>query len=345
MEDFFQSLAQAFAHRPGGVWPGALLAGFVVALLALGGVFGQVLGALRGRRNRLSGLVVRHDLEAMDLDLARRLGMLVGVPPADVVANLDIFERATAKALAAKSPAPSWAGYTEDETADRIRRLRGLVGFDRLPPHAPLLTSRELMPGTAIRVDEFTGQVSHVDERAFTVEFLEKTPLWKSMSVELSLVHAREARYELTCAVLAVRPLKDGAVALVFAHDESPKRSQKRAFARAVVGGEIALRLLEPWPTRPPLRTNATLVDVSGGGALVLARTPLPVGALFAASFTVGGERFEAVRAVVLALEPSGASFHAHLEFGPLSESQRERLVTAVERAGRAVAEGHTVER
>jgi hypothetical protein len=75
-------------------------------------------------------------------------------------------------------------------------------------------------------------------------------------------------------------------------------------------------------------------MDLSAGGALVSTATPLPVGTLLAASFTVGDVRFEAVRTVVLGSDRDGGTWRGHLEFGPMPEAERGRLVAALERAG-----------
>jgi len=344
VDDFFRSVSGAFL-RNRGEWPGAvatalLLAALVVVLVAL-----QSLRARRMRRSRLAALAARHGLEGQDLDLAHRLAALSGRQPADVLAHLDVFERSTARALAVRSPPAAGAGgggaAGEADAADRIRRLRHLLGFDRLPPHAPLLSSRELAPGTAIHVEESAGQVSSVDEHAFTVEVAAPAPAATGGTVTLALVHAREARYRLRCPVLKIRSPAGGApvAAMVLGHDEAPERLQSREYARAAVKVDVALRPLVPWPTHPPLRrVTATTVDLSAGGALVASRTPLPVGVLLAASFAVGGERFEAVRTVVLATDPDPEGSRTHLEFGPMTEAERDRLVAAVERAERGAA-------
>jgi c-di-GMP-binding flagellar brake protein YcgR len=155
----------------------------------------------------------------------------------------------------------------------------------------------------------------------------------------VELIHAREARYRLRCPVRSVRPLPPGdggGVVVVLGHDEAPARRQAREWARVPL--ELALDLvpLAPAPALAPERSvRATTEDLSAGGALVACAPPLPVGALLAASFTLSGERFEAVRTVVVGSEPRAGGPRAHLEFGPMAEAERERLVLAVERAAR----------
>jgi c-di-GMP-binding flagellar brake protein YcgR len=333
MQEFFRSIAEAFARNRAG-WRGAALTAAALLALALAAALVAALRRARARGRRVARLAARHDLSGADLDLARALAAEHGVAADEILVRLDAFERATARALAGRSP----PARGEEDAADRIRRLRRLLGFDRLPAHAPLLTSRELAQGTAVAVEGTAGQVARVDELAFAVEQASPPPVAAGATVGLEVVHAREARYRLRCPVLAIRA-SPGGTTLVLGHDEAPERVQQRAFARVAVRGEIGYRLLEPWPAHAEgARGRAAIVDLSAGGALVSTAAALPVGALLAASLTVGKERFEEVRTVVLASEREHSRFLAHLEFGPMSEPARARLVAAVERAERAEA-------
>jgi c-di-GMP-binding flagellar brake protein YcgR len=335
MQEFFRSVAEAFG-RNRTEWPGAVATLVALLLVALGGV---LLGRIRRRRARsarLSRLAARHGLSAADLDLARTLAAGQGIAPEELLVRLDAFERATLRALAGRSP----PARGEDDAADRIRRLRRRLGFDRLPAHAPLLSTRELAPGTAVAAAGSPGQVAQVDELALAVEHSGPAPSAAGATVTLDLVHAREARYRLRCPVLAVRS-SPGGTTLLLGHDEAPERVQQRAFARVALPGELTFHPLEPLPDHPqPGPGTAHLLDLSAGGALVRSDAPLPVGGLLAASFTVGDVRFEAVRAVVLASEGDRGTYRGHLEFGPMPEAERERLVAAVERAERAQLTG-----
>jgi hypothetical protein len=333
MDEFFRSLADAFG-RNRAEWPGAAATIVALLLLALATVYSGVLRRRRTRAGRLARLATRHGLAAADLDLARSLAAGEGIAPDELLVRLDAFERATARALSGRSP----PARSEDDAADRIRRLRRRLGFDRLPVHAPLLSSRELSPGTAVTSEGSPGQVARVDELAFAVEHPSPPSARTGATLTLDLIHAREARYRLRCPVLAVRA-SPGGTTLVLGHDEAPERVQQRAFARVSLPGDLTFRPLEPWPTDPPVQPGtAGLVDLSAGGALVSTGAPLPVGGLLAASFTVGDERFEAVRAVVLACDRDGGAYRGHLEFGPMPEAERGRLAAAVEREERGRA-------
>jgi hypothetical protein len=77
----------------------------------------------------------------------------------------------------------------------------------------------------------------------------------------------------------------------------------------------------------------ARLVDVSGGGVQLVTRARLPAGLLAQVTLQVAGERFEGLRAVVLASAPAGDGWRSHLEFTGQAGAGRERLAAAVTRA------------
>lgn len=341
MEEALQSIARSFAQNRQSVpaFQRALLV--LLALLVLAQL---VLLARRWLRHRAAFRVeaARHGLPAPDVALVEELARRVDAEPVELLSHLGLFERATALALADGRRADPHA-IPAGELPLRLRQLRRALGFDRLPPYAPLLSTRELMPGTAVGLAGLQGQTFDVGEATFSVELPEPAALVEGAVVPLSLTHAREARYALRCRLLEAGPRAAGRWRLTFAHDEAPLRIQQREYLRVPASGPMALRPVAAWPGRPggpaPARElRAQLVDVSGGGALVTSAEALPVGLLAGASFLVGDAAFGNVRAVVLASErgPDGR-WRAHLEFGQLAEAERARLVTAVEH--REVAE------
>lgn len=327
MEEALRSIARSFAHNREAV------PGFQRAVLILLGLVALLQAGLLARRwlRRREGFraaAARHGLGAPDAALVRELARRVGAQPVDLLGQLGLFERATALALAEAGPRGRPAG----DLAARLRGLRRALGFDRLPPHAPLLSSRELMPGTAVELAGQPGQTLEVGEAGFTVELSGPAAPAPGAVVPISLTHAREARYTLRCVLLEVAEHRAGRVRLALAHDEAPERIQQREYLRVPAAGPVALRPLAPWPG-PRRERRAQLVDVSGGGALVTSAEALPDGLLAGASFLVGDAAFGNVRAVVVASErgPDGR-WRAHLEFGPMPEAERSRLVAAVER-------------
>lgn len=329
VEEFLRGLSGAFAKNRAAL-PAVELA--LLALLALAVLL--QLGALArrwwGRRTRLHRLARQLGISDPDLAFAQGLARRLRVAPLALLTRLDLFERATARALTGGE-----SGAVE--AAEPVSRLRRALGFDRLPAHTPLLTSRELAPGTAVEVGPVHGQAFDVDEKCFSIRLREAVGLRPGQEATLALVHAREARYELRCRVLESRGDRDGAPVLVLAHDEEPRRVQQREYARVPVRGAIAIQPLAPRPLHPVrLDVLARLLDVSGGGALIASREPLPVGMLAQATFTLGGVRFEKLQAVVVSSEalPDGQS-RVRLEWRKLREAARDRLVAVVMRLER----------
>ena len=344
MEEFFQSVARAFAHNRRGL-PAVEIA--ILALLTAVVAFQltSVARQWRARRSLLRRFAARNGLSAEDLAFVDRLARRTSVAPLSLLTHLDLFESATARALAEQGPA---ASPDREDPAPLIRRIRCSLGFDCLPAHTPFLTTRELAPGTAVDVAGQQGQTFDIDEDSFSLEVPTPLGLPPGQVVQLALVHAREARYALRCQLLAARPGGGGTWCLVFAHDEAPARIQLRDYARVPAKGTVALRPFAPrlvGPGAGPAELRGELVNVSGGGVLVETHARLRVGSLLSASFTVAGRPFADLRAVAVSVEPAANDrFHAHLEFRSLAEPERGHLISAVaqlelaQRAARAGA-------
>ena len=325
MDTFFQSVAKAFTGNRQAlpqVELAILLLLALVVLLQVGGLARRWLA----RRSRFHQLLHDQGVGAEDVRYAAALAARVSVEPLQLVTHLDLFERATAQALAAAAPG-------DEAPAARIRRLRHALGYDRLPAHAPLLSTRELAPGMALEVAAQAGTIVEVDEAGFTVEVRDPPDLPAGQQVALTLAHAREARYALGCRLAAAHPQADGAWHLRFGHDEHPARLQLREYVRVRLDAPIGLRPVAAWQALPAPAADVVgrLVDLSGGGAQLLARAPLPVGALVRAAFEGAGARFEGLRAVVLSCEPTDdGRRRLHLEFTGRPGAERERLVAAL---------------
>ncbi|HEX7624992.1 MAG TPA: PilZ domain-containing protein [Anaeromyxobacteraceae bacterium] len=330
MEELFHSIARAFAHDSRGL-PAVEISLLTLLAAAVALQLAAVVRRWRARRSLLRRFAARTGLSEEDLAFVTGLSRRASVAPLSLLTHLDLFERATAQALAGRALA---ASPDREDPAPRIRRIRRLLGFDHLPVHTPLITSRELAPGTAVDVVGQRGQTFEVDETSFSLEVPTSLGLPPGKAVQLALVRAREARYELKCQLLAELPGRGGAWCLVFAHDEAPARIQLREYARVPAKGAVALRPLGPRLARPgdgPAELRGELVNVSGGGVLVETRARLPVGSLLSASFVIAGRRFADLRAVVLSVVPAvDDRFRAHLEFRRIAEAGGDQLVSAV---------------
>lgn len=336
-EGFLRALSSAFARN--GIGP----RGFAILLVLAGVVLGLVLSRLVRRalasRALLEQFAARHALGAEDVRFARAVAARSALDPLDVLTRLDLFERATALALA-DAPAGSAA-----DPAPRVAHLRQALRYDRLPAHTPLLTTRELGPGTAV-VAELDGPrrgvVLATDERALRIELDGPVGVRAGDEVALTIVHARDAHHLARCRVRGRAAGPDGATHLSLAHDESPERLQRREYVRIPAQGTVAIRPLL-WPVAPPAARvvlAARLVDVSGGGLHVRTDAPLAVGLLAEVRFEVGGVEFSGLRAAVLTCAAAGEGYEARLELKGVPEPERERLTAAVARAEVRAREG-----
>ncbi len=331
METFFSSVGRSFTGNrsalPGVEW--AILALLALVLLV------QLSGRARrflGGRSAFQTACADHGLGEDDVRWLVAVARRGGVEPLRLITHLDLFERATAQVLV-EAAADTEASL--EEASLRIGRLRRTLGFDRLPAHAPLLTSRELSRGTSLEVASQHGAVTSVTETGLTVEVRDPPALQVGQQVSLWLVHARDARYALDCPLRELRPAHGGGWALHLGHDEAPVRFQQREYARVQVRGLLRLTPVGRVPglERPTVELATELADLSGGGAKVWSRQPLPAGMLALATFEVGAVRFASVRTVVLSCAASPAAdgrFAAHLEFTGGAGAERERLVAAL---------------
>jgi hypothetical protein len=336
MDEFFHSVKGSFSeNRENTVYVIPFLLVLVVLQLIL-----HVRASRSQRRERKTALEVfaaRHSLSAEELQWALEMAAQLQLEPLPFLSNLDQFEQSTARLLAGPAPQP-------DHLATRIRLLRHALGYDRLPAHFPLLSTRELPRGTAVEVAGHGAAISRTDERSFTVDLVQPVKVAPGSEVAVDLVHARDARYALRCKLLEERPGQRGyGGRLVLAHDENPVRVQHREYARVQTGGVVSLRQLQPEVgaapdhEQQPIPPTAELLDASGGGVQVTSAAAVHVGALVSLSFSVGDASFIDLPAVVLSGEALAAGgYRSRLEFGDLGEETREKLVVAIQKVALA---------
>jgi len=326
VNEFLESLARAFA-RNRDTLPRFTAAVALLVTLALGWEGARLFRRRRARLTLAREVARQHGLSKSDLLLAERLARSASTELVGFLTRLEVFERTTADALVRREEGG-------ESLNRRIRRLRSLLGFDPPPSHMPLLSTRELALGTAIEVGSQVGITAEIDEGSFSVSLREPIVLSKGAEVSLALVHGREARYALRCAVLSTGATEHGWI-LVLAHDEAPERIQMREYVRIPMKGPILLRkvvsgLASSVETRA---AYGALLDVSGGGARLTSGLLLPVGQELKVSFAVAESHFAELRAVVLSCSPTEqGAYQAQLEFRGLREGERARLVSALAR-------------
>ncbi len=321
-EAFFRSLAEAFAkNRQTSASFFVVVGGLLVVLIVL-----QVRGALRRARassRDAEALAAQRGLSGGDLTLAMALARSARVAPLELLTQHKVFEAVTSRALGGQLS----AGVAGAPLASGLRRIREALGFDRLPAHAPLLSTRQLPAGTQLDVGAARGDVSLVDELTFTVSLRQPLSCTVGQPLTLQLAHAREARYQLRCRVLATQP-GDSGPQITFEHDNAPQRLQQREYARVNVEAPISLHPVS-WPGQALTKRDlvGTLRDLSGGGARLSSPMALPPGVIVEASFSVAGQDF-ALSAVTL----SSRGAEVRLEFVDVLPKDRDRLIAAVNR-------------
>jgi hypothetical protein len=322
--DLIVALHGAFTPRPGTGWVMLTLLGSAATVALLLRAF----GAERRRRARwtLLNLFAEEKKLSADETLAlRTLGRNTGVDPLTVATRVHLFERATGRALAGLTPT---IPLSEDDVFSLTERLRIKLGFSRLPPNFPLLTSRELQDGFPVDVLEQSGQVVEVNEGFFVVELPGAFGISAGVDLPLTVHHRGEAQYELRCKVLSVEPTPLVGSTVCFLHCESPLRIQDRASVRVDARGPVLVAMAEAEAV------SAELVNVSIGGLLAESRHALTAGGDVRLSFDLGDAKFKRVPAVLLSSVRRREHAHSlHFAFTEIGEGQRNRLSAWIARA------------
>lgn len=341
VDSFLHSVRGAFAPSWGATWLwGVFAAAVAVAALGL-----RWRGRwLRGRADatafasfvadkRLSGEQTRRLVE-----LAAR----AGDAPLAVATSLDLFERATALALAGETPTAA-SGMPRspdnpgpDDVFTRVRQLRHALGFHVVPDHLPLVTTRELVPGTHVAVGAAPGEVFEVNEAWFAVIAPAGEPFAAPPpGAAVPISFTRDARYVARCHALGAEPPL-APRKLLFRHDERPERHQLRAAVRVNAHGTARLAFrpagAEPSPDEPP-PVAVELIDISVGGMAVTSPRALRPGLPMHAAITWDGEAYSELPVAVLHCDQKlGGRFLVRLEFRGLPAPAEARLAAAVAR-------------
>jgi len=338
VDSFLHSVRGAFTPSYDTAWIWAVLLSAVATLVVLA----------RWRAARLRGRAGAAEFAAFVADKrlggeqTRSLAQLaagIGASPLSVGTSLDLFERATAQALADATPtAASGLPRPERDGADdvftRLHALRRALGFHVVPDHLPLSTTRELVPGTHVAVGAAGGEVMEVNEAWFGVlagpdiTFAASAP-----GTALRLTFTRDARYIARCAVLAADP-PHAPRKLLLRHDEKPERHQLRAAVRVNAHGAVQL-IPRPGGDNggEPAAVVAELLDISIGGLAATASQAIRPGTAVHVALTWDGEVYRELPAAVLGChEKMGGHFLVRLEFRGLPAQEESRLAAAIAR-------------
>ena len=349
VDSFLHSVRGAFAPSYDTAWIGAV----IVAAVTTGILLGRWRARLLRRRADVASFaafVSEKRLSGAQSRLLAQLGARIGLPPLEVGAHLDAFERATAQMLASETPTPA-SGMVRserdggDDVFARLHALRRALGFHVVPDHLALSTTRQLVPGTHLAVGAAGGEVMEVNEAWFGVIAGPDTTFpTGGPGGTLRITFTRDARYIIRCAVLAADP-PHAPRKLFLRHDEKPERHQLRAAVRVTAQGTVHLTSRlggEPEPTVGESKSVAAeLIDISVGGLAATASQPVKPGTALHVAITWDGDVYAELPAAVRGCqEKPGGRFIIRLEFRGLPAQEESRLAAAIARhSARANAE------
>jgi len=250
----------------------------------------------------------------------------------DRVQDLDRIEEAPPGSEARKS------------RLEELARLRRRLGHAPLPPPAPLVSSRDLLPGVRVTVRPDAPAsgtappgrlvVAWVDEEAVELAPIDADPAEKAF-YEAALsgrgcwaVFGRpgEATYRFRSRILA-RP-SVAVPSLVLAHGEFLVKEERRRTPRIVHKFPVTIRVTDP-ATSATRSVEAETTDLSWGGIGVASRDPIARGSLLALDLPLGGQAGAIpVTAKVVAQTPQegGRGFLLNTQFTNVSPAARTQL-------------------
>lgn len=271
-------------------------------------------------------------LSEPELKLLVEIANRAQLDPMLVATRINLFEKATAMALAKEPPTLDVA---RGSVPALLRSIRTKLQFDPLPIHYPLTTSRELQVGAALTLKDKTGTVVEVNEAFFRVELHALLEVFVGTQVAVRVARHADALYEFDSKLLSVERNGEGC-SLCFAHSESPRRVQNRKYARVEITGDVSLTVVpsELFSSIPVAVIKTHLANISAGGMLVRTPESLPRGLTVKCTFALGQLKLTDLLAVVVSSDKATAphSHDLHLEFIEISEAERERLATWVVR-------------
>jgi len=335
VDSFLHSVRGAFTPSYDTTWIWAVILSAVATVVVVGRWRAR---RLRGRAGAaaFAAFAGEKHLGGEQTRLLAQLAAGIGASPLAVGNALDVFERATAHALASETPTPA-SGISRSDGADdlftRLHALRRALGYHVVPDHLPLSTTRELVPGTHVAVGASGGEVMEVNEAWFGVLAGPDTTFAVSApGSALRITFTRDARYIARCALLAADP-PHAPRKLLFRHDEKPERHQLRAAVRVTAQGAVQLTPRSGGPDSDSAPVAAELIDISVGGLAANASQPVRPGTSVHVAITWDGEFYRELPGSVLRCdEKTGGHFLVRLQFRGLPTQEESRLAAAIAR-------------
>jgi len=332
VDTFLQSVRAAFKPAEGlSAWTWLALALSLAVVAALARWWGR---RAQNQQNEaaFAHLLLEKRVSTTDGAALVRMARAVALPPLMVATRLDAFERATARALVGQPPPATTPSGDDNDIFARVRRLRVVLGFHVVPDHVPLLTTRELVPGMPVVIDNVAATVAEVNEGWFAVLTGDAPlkPRAPGTAAFVTLTREHDARYQARCGSLFVQGPGTPRKAF-FLHDEEPLRQQLRAAVRVNAQGTVVM-VPGGAPGLSAAPAKGTLIDISVGGCAVETPAALSTGQALHLSITWAGETYRDLPASVLRCDARGSGFHARLAFHGLSADDDTRLSAAIAR-------------
>ena len=311
----------------------------VVVSLVAGGVIAALAWRLferwqvaRADTAAFARLADERGLDEVDIALLHSIAARGGTSILQTARHLEVFERAMAAELRGREPTTA---VHEGDIFAATHRLRERLGFATLDPHDAILTTRELAPGIPVELSGARTVVAEVTEAFFSVHLSFRPEFSLGEKVALGIIHQDEAKYFVTCELLATEWSEEG-WRIVFGHDESPARTQRQRYVRVHPGGVARVQYGGDLGAlgKPGGTLEGALIDVGVGGAAVRSTTLVEPRTHAWVTFSILGMDFQDIEATVLGCEgPPEGPYRLRVEFIRLSVENVRRFGVAIAHA------------
>jgi hypothetical protein len=324
----------------------AIFAGFLLTILAILVALElvrrrrQQLARNRSRWENFSVLAHLHGLDDTAIDRMREMHLgLDALHAPDAMLRIPaVYDRALDAWIASRG------GQLSEEEWESLEKVRALLKFKALSAETSLSHTRQISDRQEVRLAtedghwNATGTVLSNREERLLLEVEGNLPRGHER-LRVAFSRAGDGEYKVTAAVLSM----DAAERVIHvAHTDQLVRQQLRMWVRVPVllAGKMRNVIGPEGVPHPNKDFEVTLLDLSGGGAMVSAADPVEVESRGLLDFALGDSLLEGVRFVMLRTgRPSKVGGHVcHLCFESIDVQTQEKIMRYVferQRAGR----------
>jgi hypothetical protein len=216
--------------------------------------------------------------------------------------------------------------------AERIREIRDILGYSRLPVETPLGSTRQLAVGDKVAISAGKSDMlgNSVIEGVTEHVWIVRNTLGKMGKPGdpffANLVRFGDGEYRISTTV--AEWLQDR---VVLAHTQEMERTQQRNWVRIDVSLKLRVEIVRSNVIDVGTVLPGKLSDISGGGVSMKITTKLQMGDEVELRFEIGAQRFDHLRARVIRVSPKPVGkeelFQHSLEFVNLDSQEREKVV------------------